>query len=113
MTMLGKTPTFSKTPILRWVAPVAVAALLVAGSVTITAVTASARSSDLPPRTAAQLLVDIAQAKLGSLSGTVVQTSDLGIPSLPGIGGKDSSSMTSLISGTHTLRVWYDGTDKA
>ena len=97
----------------RWLVPVAVAALLVGGSVTINALTASADTSGLAPRTAAQLLVDVEQAKLGALSGTVVQTSDLGIPSLPGLGGGSSADLTSLISGTHTLRVWYDGTDKA
>ncbi len=102
-----------KTAIVRWIAPAAVAVLLVGGSVGVNAITASAGSGALPPRTAAQLLIDVEQAKLGALSGTVVQTSDLGIPSLPGLGGADSSSLTSLISGTHTLRLWYDGTDKA
>ncbi len=79
----------------------------------VTSIQASAGSAALPARTAAQLLVDVEQAKLGALSGTVVQRSDLGIPSIPGLGGADSSDLTSLISGTHTLRVWYDGTDKA
>jgi outer membrane lipoprotein-sorting protein len=91
-----------------------VAVVLIGGAVTVTSLTASAGSSALPPRTAAQLLVDVQQAKLGALSGTVVQRADLGLPSIPGIGGgADSSDLTSLISGTHTLRVWYDGTDKA
>jgi len=98
---------------MRWIAPVAVAGILVGGAVTVNAISASAGSAGLPSRTAAQLLVDVEQAKLTALSGTVVQSSDLGIPSVPGIGGTDSSSMTSLISGTHTLRVWYDGTDKS
>lgn len=98
---------------MRWIAPVAVAGILVGGAATVNAISASAGSAALPSRTAAQLLVDVEQAKLTALSGTVVQSSDLGIPSVPGIGGTDSSSMTSLISGTHTLRVWYDGTDKS
>ena len=96
----------------RWLLPVGVAALLIGGAVAVTAVTASAGTSALPDRTAAQLLADVQQAKLGALSGTVVQRSDLGLPSLPGLGGADSSDLASLISGTHTLRVWYDGTDK-
>ena len=103
----------SRPALLRWLAPLGVAVLLIGGAVTVTALTASAGSSALPPRSAAQLLVDVEHAKLGALSGTVVQRADLGIPSIPGIGGADSSDLTSLISGTHTLRVWYDGTDKA
>ena len=42
-----------------------------------------------------------------------MQTSDLGLPELPGIGGGSSdTSLTSLISGTHTLQVWASGPDK-
>jgi outer membrane lipoprotein-sorting protein len=70
----------------------------------------------LPARSAAQLLVDVQQARLNGLSGTVVQKSDLGLPSLPGIGGSGgvaSSNLTSMISGTHTMRVWFAGPDKA
>ena len=37
----------------------------------------------LPPRTAAQLLVDVQTARLDGLSGTVVQRADLGLPALP------------------------------
>ena len=97
----------------RWLLPFGVAALLIGGAVTVTAVTASAGASALPSRTAAQLLVDVQRAKLGALSGTVVQRADLGLPSLPGFGGANSSDLASLVAGTHTLRVWYDGTDKA
>ena len=38
----------------------------------------------LPPRSAAQLLVDLQTARLDGLSGTVVQRADLGLPALPG-----------------------------
>lgn len=101
-----------RAALLRWVTPVVVAGLLVGGTLTVHAVVSSAGSADLPPRTAAQLLVDVRQAKLTGLSGTVVQTADLGVPSLPDIGGAAGSDLTSLITGTHTLRVWYDGLDK-
>jgi hypothetical protein len=55
----------------------------------------------LPARTAAQLLVDVQQARLDGLSGTVVQKSDLGLPDLPIAGassGAGSSNLTSLLS---------------
>jgi outer membrane lipoprotein-sorting protein len=44
-----------------------------------------------------------------------VQDSNLGLPQLPqvGSGGQGgASSLTSLLTGSHTLRVWYAGEDK-
>ena len=38
-----------------------------------------------------------------------MQNADLGLPSLPGVGGSGSSDLTSLVSGSHTLRLWYAG----
>lgn len=100
---------FETKPALRWIAPVAVLAL-VGG----TGLVATATAEDkLPSRTAEQLLVDLQQAKVDGLSGTVVQQANLGIPAIPGGGGSEGSKLTSLISGTHTLRVWYSGPDKA
>ncbi len=50
---------------------------------------------------------------MDGLSGTVTQTANLGIPEIPGAGGSRSSDFNSLISGTHTLRVWYAAPDKS
>jgi outer membrane lipoprotein-sorting protein len=98
---------------LRWGAPVAAAAVLIGVGPAVTAITADAHGS-LPPRTAAQLLADVHGAKLQAMSGTVVETSDLGLPSLPAVGGRggDSASFSSLVSGSHTMRLWYAGPDK-
>jgi outer membrane lipoprotein-sorting protein len=74
---------------------------------------AVAAEPNLPPRTAAQLLVDLQTAQLDGLSGTVVERADLGLPALPSLLGDQSSELTSLVSGKHTLRVWYSGPDKA
>lgn len=104
---------FTKSPALRWAVPSAAAVALIGGSAAVGAMNANA-GAGLQPRTAAQLLVDVQQARLDGLSGTVVQRADLGLPSLPGMGGgSGSSDMTSLVSGTHTLRVWFAGPDKA
>ena len=101
---------FHSRPALRWLVPLAfVLALTGTGLV---AVTASA-DRKLPPRTAEQLLVDVQEARVDGLSGTVIQRANLGIPEIPGVGGEDSSELTSLISGTHTLRVRFSGEDKA
>jgi outer membrane lipoprotein-sorting protein len=93
--------------------PVVAAVALAGVGPLATTLTASAHGS-LPPRTAAQLLVDVQQARLTALSGTVVETSDLGLPSLPSIGGQggSSASFSSLVSGSHTMRVWYAGPDQ-
>jgi outer membrane lipoprotein-sorting protein len=97
--------------LLRWGAPVVAAAA--AAAVASGVFTAEANPS-LPPKTAGQLLVALQGAQVDGLSGTVVQDSDLGLPELPqvGSGGSGSSSLTSLLTGSHTLRVWYAGQDK-
>ncbi|MFY9932209.1 MAG: DUF2092 domain-containing protein, partial [Streptosporangiaceae bacterium] len=61
----------------------------------------------LPARTPAQLLVQVAQSTGPALSGTVTETASLGLPSLPG--NQDPTSITSLLTGTHTVKVAYAG----
>ena len=94
----------------RWAVPVVAAVALAGVGPLATTLTASAHGS-LPPRTAAQLLVDVQRARVQALSGTVVETSALGLPALPGVGGRggDSASFSSLVSGSHTMRLWYAG----
>jgi outer membrane lipoprotein-sorting protein len=96
--------------LLRWGAPVVAAAAVAA--VASGVFTAQAAPS-LPAKTAGQLLVDLQGAQVDGLSGTVVQDSDLGLPQLPQVGGSGGgSSLTSLLTGSHTLRVWYAGEDR-
>ena len=96
-------------PWLRWLVPLA-AVLAIAAS-TLVAGNATAEEK-LPPRTAEQLLVDLQQADVDGFSGTVEQSADLGIPALPGV-SEHGSEFSSLISGTHTLRVAYAAPDSA
>jgi outer membrane lipoprotein-sorting protein len=105
-------PVTKSRPALRWLVPAAAAALVIGGGAAVGTFAASADPS-LPPRTAAQLLVDLQTARLDGLSGTVVQTSALGLPSRPDLGGgSGSADLMSLITGDNTLRVWYSGPDK-
>jgi outer membrane lipoprotein-sorting protein len=97
-------------PLLRLLAPLAFV-LVVAGS-GLVAATASAEDK-LPPRTPQELLVDLKQAKTDGLSGTVIERADLGVPAIPGADGGDDPELTSLVSGTHTIRVRYSAPDKA
>jgi outer membrane lipoprotein-sorting protein len=98
---------FQRNHALRWIVPtgvVGVAAIIASGVLSAQAI------SDLPPRTAAQLLVDVEKAHVDGLSGTIVAKASLGIPALPS--GAISGNLLSLLSGSHTARVWYAGTDK-
>jgi outer membrane lipoprotein-sorting protein len=106
----GHVLIFDSKPMLRFLAPLAFV-LVIAGT-GLVAATASAEDK-LPPRTPQELLVDLQQARTDGLSGTVVERADLGIPAIPGADGRDDPELTSLVSGTHTLRVRYSAPDKA
>jgi outer membrane lipoprotein-sorting protein len=92
----------------RWAVPVgAVAAvgLVIAGS----ALVGAQAAPRLPARSTAQLLaaVDAPSARLPAMTAVVQETASLGLPNLPG--SSDSLSPMSLLSGTHTFTIWYDG----
>ena len=88
----------------RWLVPAGVVAVLAVGA-TVTAGSAGAAAPDLPARTAAQLLAAVAQATPQPFSGTATENADLGLPALPGT-SSTSLQWQSLISGTHTAKVW-------
>jgi outer membrane lipoprotein-sorting protein len=102
---------FRSRPALRWLVPSAAAVVVIGGGAAAGTIAASADPS-LPPRSAAQLLVDVQNAKIAGLSGTVVETADLGLPSLSGL-GSGGADITKLIAGSNTARVWYAGEEKA
>ena len=90
----------------RWAVPagaVAVVAAVTAASVTTTAAAAPV----LPARTPAQLLTAVAShaGPPPAMTGTVVESAALGIPQLPG--EQDPSSVLSMLTGSHTIRLWY------
>lgn len=101
---------FTSRPMLRWLAPLAFL-LVVAGSGLVAS--RAIAEDKLPTISAEKLLVAVQEAKIDGLSGTVVQNANLGIPSIPGTAGSRGSNFNSLISGSHTLRVWYASPDKA
>jgi outer membrane lipoprotein-sorting protein len=116
----------------RYVVPVAVVGVAAA---TIGLVPALAASGDpsLPKISAQQLVERIAASDTQRLSGSVKITTDLGLPSLAGLGdlaggalapkgggtggssgsaADPSAKLLELSSGTHTLRVAADGPEK-
>jgi outer membrane lipoprotein-sorting protein len=100
--------------LLRWAAPLVVTAAVLAGGIALASRSDSA-SPSLPPRTAEQLLADVSQANVPGLSGTIVETARLGLPALPSLGGngRGSASLSGLLAGSHTARVWYAGKERA
>ncbi|MEV0901132.1 DUF2092 domain-containing protein [Actinoplanes sp. NPDC049802] len=103
-------------PALRWLVPSAAAVVVIGGGAAAGTIVANAADPALPERSAAQLLVDLQSADPEGLSGTVVQSADLGLPGIAGLLGNvsgGSGNLTSLIAGSNTARVWYAGEDKA
>ena len=89
----------------RWAVP-GTAVAVTAVAVAALQIPAALASPNLPNRTPAQLLASIsADAKVPPMTGTVVETASLGLPQLPQTGS--ATSMTSLLSGSHTMKVYY------
>ncbi len=91
---------------LRWAVPI-VAVAVTGGVVAASLVSAAQATPTLPRRTPAQLLAAVA-GRTGpppAMTGTVVETAAFGLPDLPGAG--DPTSLQSLVTGSHTIRVWY------
>jgi outer membrane lipoprotein-sorting protein len=84
----------------------AVAVIVAGGVIAGSAITAAQASPDLPVKTPAQLLAGIASTHdVPPLTGTVVETTSLGLPALPQAG--NPTSLASLLTGSHTIKVYY------
>jgi outer membrane lipoprotein-sorting protein len=77
-------------------------------------ITAKASPERLPGTTTTDLLADVQTSPVSGFSGTVVAQLSLGLPDLPGIGTSDraGASMAGLLSGSHTMKLWYGGADR-
>ena len=90
----------------RWAVPAG--ALIITGGVLAGSLISVAQAAPgLAPRTPAQLLAQVADSTTPPLTGTVVETASLGLPSLPGTASP--TSIASLLTGSHTVSVWYAG----
>lgn len=98
---------------LRWMPALTVPAVIAAG-VLAGSVPASA-GDPLPSKSPEQVLALIAQHRVTSFSGTVEQSSSLGLPALPqsGAGTAGDAAWLELLTGPHTARVYRDGADNA
>ena len=94
----------------RWAVPVGAAAavaMVIAGS----AIAGAQAAPRLPARSTAQLLaaVDAPSSVPPAMQAVVQETANLGLPDLPGSSASDPLSGLSLLSGSHTFKIWYDG----
>jgi outer membrane lipoprotein-sorting protein len=89
----------------RWTVPVAGVAATGAVIAGVTVPSAQAAPA-LPAKTPAQLLALVgSQQTVPPLTGTVVETTSLGLPQLPETGGP--TSLSSLLTGSHTVKVYW------
>jgi outer membrane lipoprotein-sorting protein len=90
----------------RWAVPAGVVAIT-AGVTAGSMISVAQASPELPARSPAQLLAAVAghSGPPPALTGTVVETAALGVPQLPG--AANPNSITSLLAGSHTIKIWY------
>lgn len=103
---------------LTWSAALGVPVLV--GAAILVPVAASG-AVDLPDKTPAELIAFAAGSEVEALSGTIEQTSDLGLPDLGALTGGAASGddataaklddLLSLVTGSHTAKVYLDGAD--
>jgi outer membrane lipoprotein-sorting protein len=107
----------------RWIpaaaAPVAIGAVVLGG------VFATSASADPADKTPQQVLELAASSSVDTFSGTIEQSSNLGLPDVSGLGGStgstgsgssdgsDLSSALELLTASHTLRVYVDGPEQS
>lgn len=83
-----------------------IAVAVTGGVIAGTQIPSAQASPVLPVRTPGQLLAEINQdQKVPPLTGTVVETTSLGLPQLPQAG--NPTSLSSLLTGSHTIKVYY------
>jgi len=99
----------------RWIPAAAIPVAVIAAGIVVPSVAANAEV-DLPDKTPQQVLALVAGSSDAAFSGTVEQTSDLGLPDLPAgmsSGSGDASSQAlEMLTGDHTAQVFADGATK-
>lgn len=84
----------------------AIAVAVTGGVIAGTQIPSAQASPVLPVKTPGQLLALVNQdQKVPPLTGTVVETTSLGLPQLPQAG--NPTSLSSLLTGSHTIKVYY------
>jgi len=96
----------------KWLPAIVIPAVIAVGALAVP-LTAGA-AVDLPDKTPEQVLALVGTSTVDALSGTIEQTSELGLPELPTTGPTASAtagaaSALELLTGSHTGRVYLNG----
>ncbi|MFD3444738.1 outer membrane lipoprotein carrier protein LolA [Microbacteriaceae bacterium 4G12] len=96
----------------RWI-PAAVIPVVVVGGALALPLRAGAEVP-LPERSPQEVLTLLAESDVEVFSGTVEQTSDLGLPSIPSLSGEDMGLGAGLeaLTADHEARVFADGSER-
>lgn len=102
----------------RWLPAAVIPAAIAAGALIAPM---AAGAADLPSKTPSDVLKLVAASDVRAFSGTIEQSSDLGLPSMPSVSGggaassssSDASDALELLTGSHTAKVYADGPTKA
>jgi outer membrane lipoprotein-sorting protein len=98
----------------KWMPAVAVPAVIAVGVLAVPLQAGAA--TDLPDKTPKQVLELVAGSTVDTFSGTIEQSSELGLPALPSTGDAatgEVSDALDLLTGSHTVRVYQDGADQS
>ncbi|WP_445155490.1 LolA family protein [Arthrobacter sp. Hor0625] len=96
---------------LRWLPAATVPAVIAAG---VLAGSLPANAGDpLPDKSPAQVLALVTGHRDAAFSGTVEQTSSLGLPELPPASAGGDTAWLELLTGPHTARVYRGGPEQA
>ncbi|WBM79036.1 outer membrane lipoprotein carrier protein LolA [Cryobacterium breve] len=98
----------------KWLPAIVIPAVIAVGALAVP-LTAGA-AVDLPDKTPEQVLALVGTSTVDALSGTIEQTSELGLPELPTTGpgasaNTGAASALELLTGSHTGRVYLNGPD--
>ena len=98
----------------RWLPAAIVPAVIAAGA--LVSASQAGATADLPDKSAAQVIALVDESTVDAFSGTLEQTSKLGLPALPssgsgtdGAGASGQAAALELLTGSHTARVYLDG----
>lgn len=98
----------------KWMPAVAVPAVIAVG---VLAVPLQAGAAvDLPEKSPQDVLALAASSTVDTFSGTLEQTSDLGLPEIPSTGdaaGAEFADALELLTGSHTVRVYQNGAEQS